>query len=119
MTRRRRPQSRHLPAFILLALAEGPLHGGAILTALSQRIPRFAPDSAAVYRTLQQCEQDGEVASEWDTTAKGPARKRYRLTKAGWKRLDAWREEIESRVAILNYFLSTHEALRKGVAPSR
>lgn len=113
MTHRRRQQSRHLPAFILLALAEGPLHGGGILTALSERIPHFAPDSAAIYRTLQQCEQDGEVDSEWDTSARGPARKRYRLTKAGWKKLDAWREEIELRVATLNHFLTTYEALRR------
>jgi PadR family transcriptional regulator, regulatory protein PadR len=113
MTTRRRPQSRHLPAFILLALAEEPLHGGAILTALSERIPRFTPDSAAIYRTLQQCEEDGEVTSEWDTSARGPARKRYRLTKAGWKKLDAWREDIEGRVATLNYFLRTYEAVRR------
>lgn len=113
MTARRRPQSRHLPAFVLLALAEGPLHGGAILTALSERIPRFAPDSAAVYRTLQQCEEDGEVVSEWDTSERGPARKRYRLTKTGWKRLDAWREEIEARVATLGFFLTTYDAVRR------
>lgn len=110
---RRRPKSRHLPAFILLTLAEQPLHGGAILSALSERLSRFAPDSAAVYRTLQQCEDDGEVSSEWDTSERGPARRRYRLTKAGWKRLDAWREEIEARVALLNGFLAAHDALRR------
>ncbi len=113
MTQRRRQQSRHVPAFVLLALAERPMHGGAILTALAQRLPRFTPDSAAVYRTLQQCEDDGEVASEWDTSGRGPARKLYRLTKAGWKKLDAWREDIESRVAMLNYFLTTYDALRR------
>ncbi len=113
MTHRRRQQSRHVPAFVLLALAEKPLHGGAILTTLSERIPRFTPDSAAIYRTLQQCEDDGEVASEWDTSGKGPARKLYRLTKVGWKRLDAWRDEIESRVDVLNYFLTTYEAIRR------
>jgi DNA-binding PadR family transcriptional regulator len=110
---RLRPRSRHLPAFILLALAEEPLHGGAILAALSERTPRFAPDSAAVYRTLRQCEEDGEVVSEWDTSARGPARRRYRLTKAGWKKLDAWREDIEGRVATLEYFLKTYASLRR------
>ncbi len=113
MTERRRHQSRHLPAFVLLTLAEGPRHGGAILGALSERIPRFAPDSAAVYRTLQQCEDDGEVVSEWDTSARGPARRRYRLTRAGWKRLDAWREEIAGRVAALTQFLTAYDALRR------
>jgi PadR family transcriptional regulator, regulatory protein PadR len=113
MTQRRRPQSRHLPAFVLLTLAEGPAHGGAILAALSERIPRLAPDSAAVYRTLQQCEQDGEVAAEWDTSERGPARKRYQLTKVGWKRLDAWREDIEHRAEALNEFLKSYQALRR------
>ena len=114
MTPRRRQQSRHLPAFILLALAEEPLHGGAILSALSRRMPRLKPDGAAVYRTLQQLEEDGEVVSEWDTSASGPARKRYELTKAGWKKLDAWREDIEMRLANLQSFLDRYEALRKG-----
>ena len=115
MPPKRKQQYRHLPAFILLALAEGPIHGGAILHVLTGRMPLFKPDSAAIYRTLQQLETDGEVVAQWDTSGSGPARKRYELTAAGWDKLKFWREDIEMRIANLQYFLTTYQAL--GAAP--
>lgn len=110
---RARQHYRHLPAFILLALAEGPVHGGAILATLADRMPLCRPDSAAVYRTLQQLERDAEVSSMWDTSKSGPARKMYRLTDAGWEKLGKWREEIEVRMANLQYFLETYRTLQR------
>ncbi len=112
MPPKRKQQYRHLPAFILLALAEGPIHGGAILSILTARMPLFRPDSAAIYRTLQQLEQDGEVSSAWDTSNSGPARKLYHLTAAGWKKLDDWRDDIEMRIANLQYFLKTYRTVK-------
>lgn len=102
-----------MPAFILLALAEGPVHGGAIHTVLTERMPLYKPDTSAIYRTLQQLEQDGEVVSAWDTSNSGPARKLYHLTEAGWKKLEYWREDIEMRIANLQYFLTTYQAVVK------
>ncbi|QXE93065.1 helix-turn-helix transcriptional regulator [Geomonas subterranea] len=112
MPPRQKQQYRHLPAFILLALAEEPIHGGAILSALSQRMPLSKPDSAAVYRALQRLEDEAQVVSNWDTSGSGPARRVYRLTEAGWEKLDAWREDIEMRLANLRYFLDTYAELR-------
>lgn len=119
MPPRRKQQYRHLPAFILLALAEGPIHGGAILTVLTERMPLFKPDSAAIYRTLQQLEQDAEVASCWDTSKSGPARKMYQLTEKGWRKLDEWREDIEMRMANLQYFLRSYRELHAKHEASR
>jgi PadR family transcriptional regulator, regulatory protein PadR len=104
---------RHLPAFILLVLAEGPIHGGAIHTAMTERMPKFKSDTGAVYRTLQQLEKGGEVKSTWDTTNSGPARKVYQLTPLGYEKLDDWRQDIEMRVENLNYFLSTYHQIMK------
>lgn len=104
-------QHRHLPAFVLLLLAEGEKHGGAILTELSQRLPGCGPDSAALYRTLQQLEEAGEAVSTWDTSGSGPARRVYRITDAGRERLGFWRDEIEMRLANLEYFLETYREL--------
>lgn len=104
-------QHRHLPAFILLLLAEGEKHGGALLTELSQRLPGCGPDSAALYRTLQQLEEAGEAVSAWDTSGSGPARRVYRITDAGRERLAFWRDEIEMRLSNLQYFLDTYRAL--------
>ncbi|MCE5246304.1 MAG: PadR family transcriptional regulator [Candidatus Polarisedimenticolia bacterium] len=98
--------ARHLPAFVLLALTDGPLHGHAIRAELHERIPGFKADPGAIYRTLQALEADGEVTFHWDTDTRGPARKVYRLTAAGWKRLDYWRDDIERRLAFLRAFLA-------------
>lgn len=108
-----RQQSRHLPAFILLLLGERPLHGGAIQTKLKEGLPLLKADSGAVYRALLQLEQDSEVIAEWDTSKVGPARKIYSITATGWRKLESWREDIESRVQILNYFLTKLRQMKK------
>jgi PadR family transcriptional regulator PadR len=102
-------QSRHLPAFILLALREGPLHGHAIRAALVERFPGYKADPGATYRTLQALEEAGEVAFQWDTDSRGPARKVYTLTPLGWERLEYWRSEIENRLSVLQIFLDHFE----------
>lgn len=112
MPPKRRQHYRHMPAFILLALADGPIHGGAIHTVLVERMSLHKPDTAAIYRTLAQLEQDGEVISQWDTSQSGPARKIYNLTAVGWEKLEQWREDIEQRVASLQYFLNTYQVIK-------
>jgi DNA-binding PadR family transcriptional regulator len=118
MPPKRKQQYRHLPAFILLVLAEEPIHGGAIHTVLTTNMPLFKADTGAVYRALQQLELEGEVESSWDTSFSGPARKIYRLTPAGWQKLDEWKEEIQLRLENLNYFLTAYTRIKEqsGVA---
>jgi PadR family transcriptional regulator, regulatory protein PadR len=111
MTGYPRQQSRHLPAFILLMLAQTPMHGGALQATLNGRLPALKADSAAVYRTLQQLEKAGEVTSEWDISGNGPAIRVYRLTDTGWKKLDFWLDDIKSRVESLQYFIDAHAKL--------
>ncbi len=108
-----RQQSRHLPAFVLLLLAENPMHGGALQSALNARLPALKADSAAVYRTLKQLEKDGELQSEWNTSGSGPAIRIYRLTPAGWRKLEFWLEDIKSRLEGLQYFVTAYARLTK------
>lgn len=105
----KRKGSRHLPAFILLILGQGPAHGAAILGRLQATLPLVNPDSGGVYRTLAGLEADGEVAGAWDTSGRGPAKKVYRLTPLGWERLDAWRVDITCRVRLFTAFLQAAE----------
>jgi len=105
-------QSRHLPAFILLELMEGPLHGHAIRAAMIQRFPGYKADPGATYRTLQTLEEAGEVVFHWDTGSRGPARKVYTLTPLGWERLEFWRSEIEHRLVFLQTFLDHFHRFR-------
>jgi len=108
-----RQQSRHLPAFVLLLLAENPMHGGALQSALKARLPALKADSAAVYRTLQQLEKDGELQSEWNTSGSGPAIRIYQLTTAGWRKLEFWLEDIKGRLDSLQYFVAAYARLTK------
>jgi PadR family transcriptional regulator PadR len=52
-------------------------------------------DQTTVYRTLRQLEKSGLVSSFWDTSASGPARRRYALTQAGEAFLAAWLETLQ------------------------
>ncbi|WP_394766620.1 PadR family transcriptional regulator [uncultured Paludibaculum sp.] len=47
-------------------------------------------ERAALYRTLRQLEQNGNVASEWETDQGGPARRVYKLTAQGEEHLEEW-----------------------------
>ena len=96
---------RHLPAFILLAVAQAPGHGADILARIRRLLPVAKLDSGAVYRTLNALEQAGELTATWDTSNPGPARKVYCLTPCGWERLDFWRSDITDRIKLLGRFL--------------
>ncbi|MEJ2623005.1 MAG: helix-turn-helix transcriptional regulator [Pseudolabrys sp.] len=112
-----RQQSRHLPAFVLLLLAETPTHGGALQSALNQRFPSLKADSAAVYRTLKQLEKDGEVGSSWITANSGPAVRVYTLTPLGWEQLEFWRGDIAERMQNFDRFIAVHEGLKSAREP--
>ena len=113
MNPKKRQHYRHLPAFVLLALAEKPVHGSVIHNVLIERMGLHKPDTGAIYRTLQQLEQDHLVVAEWDTEGKGPAKKVYCLTAAGWEKLEEWRQDIEMRLSKLQNFLETYRILKK------
>lgn len=112
MSAKKRQNYRHLPAFILLLLARGEAHGGAIHSTLSDCLPHFQADTGAVYRALQQLEKDGAVASAWETPESGPARKVYQITTLGWGKLEEWEKDIETRIDNLSYFLETYRKIK-------
>jgi poly-beta-hydroxybutyrate-responsive repressor len=52
-------------------------------------------DQGTVYRTLRKLEESGLVASFWDTSASGPARRMYSLTQAGEIFLSGWLDALD------------------------
>ena len=83
---------------ILVVLADGPLHGYR-LTERIGKLPGFAgqkPDASGVYRFLKAMEGKGLVASSWDLSASGPAKKSYQLTAAGANCLRRWIKTLEN-----------------------
>ncbi|QSO48674.1 PadR family transcriptional regulator [Alicyclobacillus mengziensis] len=112
-------QNRHLPAFILLFLAEQDAHGGALLSRLLDLMSNHqAIDSGAVYRVLRDLEQRGCVISCWDTDEPGPAKRQYHITSEGIEELELWYHDICWRKKNLEYFIAQYESLNKN-QPSR
>ena len=80
-----------LTSSILAFLRRWNAYGYQLVQELAKAgLPQF--DSTTVYRTLRQLERAGLVSSFWDTSASGPARRMYSLTKAGEAMLDLWVE---------------------------
>ena len=102
---------RHTPAFILLSLAHQNLYGAAILSNLRKEIPLYNVDSAVIYRSLQELEENKAVESYWETDTSGPARKWYKINAEGLKLLSIFKEDIELRKNIFEYFLNSYNML--------
>jgi len=83
---------RHLQPTILAVLAEGPLHGYAIVERLAQspRVNGCRPDRSGVYRALNSMEDQGVVTHTWTPSQSGPSKRRYDLTSKGRTCLTKW-----------------------------
>lgn len=100
---------------ILTILSDGPLHGYGLAERLSQ-MPMFRgqkPDGAGIYRFLKALEGRGLVASSWDTSQPGPARRAYEMTAAGESCLRNWLKTLEAYRDGVNFLV---RAARKAVA---
>ena len=72
----------HFRASLLLVLREVPAHGYDLPSLLAP-LGLGDTDRGFVYRTLGAMEIDGLVASAWDASPTGPARRTYTVTAAG------------------------------------
>ena len=107
-------RNRHLPAFLLLCLADGEAHGGALWNQITAMMPfHLGIESGAVYRVLRELEERGSVTSRWETGGVGPARRLYQMTENGWDELAAWQEDIARRKRNLEVFLQQCESLNR------
>ncbi|MFN0283437.1 MAG: helix-turn-helix transcriptional regulator [Kineosporiaceae bacterium] len=73
----------YLDLLVLAVLADGPLHGYAVLDALRERSGEaFDLPEGTVYPVLYRLELAGRLASDWDDST-GRRRRTYRLTGPG------------------------------------
>ena len=101
---------RYLQPTILAILADGPLHGYAIVERLaaSPLLNGCKPDRPGVYRALNTMEDHGVVTHAWMPSENGPAKRLYELTSEGrvclakWAgTLDHYREGIAELVGMM------------------
>src|SRR5680860_198608 len=82
----------HLDLLVLSVLADGPLHGYAVIEQLRTRSGEvFDLAEGTVYPVLHRLELSGLLTSEWSEVA-GRRRRSYRLTRAGTAQLEDKRE---------------------------
>jgi DNA-binding PadR family transcriptional regulator len=73
----------HLDLLVLAVLADGPLHGYAVIESLRERSGEaFDLPEGTVYPVLHRLERAGLLASDWDEDS-GRRRRTYRLTTPG------------------------------------
>ncbi len=103
-------QTRHLPAFLLLFLTDGPAHGGVLWSRMAELVPSvWNVDTGAVYRALRDLEERGVVTSHWDTQGAGPAKRVYEMTPKGQEELQEWYQDILARKRGLDFFIHKYE----------
>ena len=61
-------------------------------------------NKGTIYRALRHMERSGLVASMWDTSQGGPARRMYSLTRAGTLFLDNWIAILDAQRRMLERF---------------
>ena len=92
---------------LLLLLREESAHGYDLL----ERLRPFGfgrDDPGRLYRTLRGLEDEGLVQSAWETSAAGPARRIYRLTRAGMQELHEQAKALAQTSEALGVFLSRY-----------
>ena len=84
------------PVVLLLLKKKGQSYGYELARDLQEHALTDAEiERAALYRTLRQLEENGNVRSEWDVEDGGPARRVYRLTAKGERHLEEWATVLE------------------------
>jgi PadR family transcriptional regulator PadR len=95
----------HLDLLVLAVLAEGPLHGYAVIDALRERSgDAFDLPEGTVYPVLHRLERAGLLTSSWQEVG-GRRRRTYRLTDPGRQVLGneraAWYEFSDAVTRVL------------------
>ena len=106
----------HFRASVLLVLGEAPTHGYELPLLLAP-LGLGATDRGFVYRTLRAMEGDGLVASAWDASPEGPARRTYTVTPAGREWAAAASAILREADGHMATWLARYRALRRQGGP--
>jgi PadR family transcriptional regulator PadR len=109
------------PVVLLVIARLGEAHGYQIAQeAEGVAVTHAGLDSGIIYRTLRSLEAAGRVASRWDTSGAGPARRVYVLTESGMQHLGEWAQVLEAVTASLQTLThSCQKAVQSGGSAAR
>ncbi|MGI9033250.1 MAG: PadR family transcriptional regulator [Acidimicrobiales bacterium] len=100
----------YLRASLLLLIAESPAHGYDLLEQIKE-LGLANVDPGGLYRALRVMEQDGLVASWWEHSSAGPARRSYCLTDEGVEWLHGWAGALREGRRYLSAYLSRYDLI--------
>lgn len=104
---------------ILAALGERPAHGYDLRASLDELTEGLLTvDPGGLYRALRRMEDDGLVASTWQTGGHGPQRRTYELTEDGIDVLRCWIDRLGARRTAIDRILTATLAAINGATPS-
>jgi len=98
----------YLRATLLLLIGEAPAHGYDLLEQIAG-LGLHTIDAGGLYRALRVMEGDGLVASTWEHSASGPARRTYRLTIEGGEWLHVWAGALRETHRYLSSYLHRYD----------
>ncbi len=82
---------RFLQPFLLVFLKQEPTHGYQLIEKLAKLgVKHENYEIGYIYKTLRTMEKNGFVTSQWDTKARGAARRIYHITPEGDIQLKRW-----------------------------
>lgn len=97
---------RYVQPSLLMALRAGPSYGYELLQRIGDYgFMRGAAPPGMIYRHLRQMEEEGLVASQWETEGGGPAKRVYTLTPEGGDMLRWWIGYMETQARLLTDFI--------------
>ena len=105
---------RYIQPSILMALKYKPSYGYELIKDICQFgfVEGQAPPGM-IYRHLRNLEENGLVASEWETDGTGPAKRVYQLTMDGTEVLDYWIIYMRNQAEMLQNFIERYEEIKK------
>ena len=106
----------HFRASLLLVLREVPAHGYDVPGLLAP-LGLGDTDRGFVYRTLRAMESEGLVASVWDPSPGGPARRTYTVTAGGERWADTATAGLRDSDRSMAQWLARYRALARRGRP--
>jgi len=97
-----------LTSWLLLLMRNGSTYGYELIQTLTL-LGLGMVDSATVYRTLRQLEEEEMITSFWKPGATGPARRIYTLSDAGEEYLRVWAQQLERYQLLLDSFFRIYQ----------
>jgi PadR family transcriptional regulator PadR len=106
-------RGRWIEPFVLMLVAEGPIHGYSVIGRLDELgLNTDGVDVGMVYRTLREFEAEGLVTTKWGLE-EGPPRREYRLTSKGHEVLGEWVEVMVERRRLIEAFLERSRPIQR------